>query len=278
MLKRILAVCVLVAVPASALAQSTAPVDVSGTSTTAVAPAPATPAAPPVERRWRGFYVGGFIGGAQGNSDVTTSTVFSQNGYFPSSSIQPIITAGAQTLDTSKTEYGGLAGYNIHIARAVIGGEGDYSSVRLSGNATSGNTYPCCAPTSFVIQQTVETKWLATLRVRGGVTFGRTLVYGTFGMAWTGLNYQAVFTDSAGARENGGLDNVQSSSVWGAGVEYWLLRNLSVKGEYLNADFKPASTTSTNLTQGGTAYPMNVFTHQGTLNLKVYRGGVIIRF
>jgi len=97
-------------------------------------------------------------------------------------------------------------------------------------------------------------------------------------MAWTDLNYQAVFTDTANAHENGGLDNVQSSSVWGAGVEFWCLRNLSVKGEYLSADFTPASTTSTNLTQGGVAYPTNIFTHSDTLRVRVYRGAVIIRF
>jgi outer membrane immunogenic protein len=273
---------VLVSVPVSAQAQSAQPLNLSGLNSPSTTVSPSVPAplpAPSIGRQWRGFYVGGFIGAAQGDSDVATTTVFTTTGYFASSSPPAIIAAGDQTLDTSDTEFGGLAGYNIQIGRAVFGGEGDYSSMRLSGTVTSGDTYPCCAPTAFVIQQSVDTKWLATLRFRGGVTFGRTFVYGTFGMAWTDLNYQAVFTDNfANAHENGGLDNLQSSTVWGAGVEFWLIRNFSVKGEYLNTKFEPATTTSTNLTAGGTAYPNNVFTHSSNLAVQVFRGGVIFRF
>jgi outer membrane immunogenic protein len=276
---RAVAMLALLTVPLSAHAQTAQPVDLNGASKTVSAPAPAPPRVPSVNRQWRGFYVGGFIGGAKGESDLQTTTVFSTTGYFATTSPPAIITAGHQTLDTSTTEYGSLAGYNIQIGRVIISGEGDYSAMNLSGTVTSGDVYPCCAPTAFAIQQSIDTNWFASLRFRAGVTFGRTMVYGTYGMAWTDLNYQAVFTDNfASAHENGGLDNIQSSPVWGAGVEFWCLRHLSVKGEYLNTEFEPASTTSSNLTAGGVAYPSNVFTHSSTLKLQLFRGGVIWRF
>lgn len=272
MLRRTIASWILIGLPITAYAQSVAPVDANTTAT--ISTTRAMPS-PPIARQWRGFYVGGFIGNAQGDSDLATTTVFSTAGYLPSSTVSSINAAGAQTLETSDTEFGGLAGYNLRFGRVIVGGEGDYSSMRLSGTVTSGNS---TVATPFTIQQSIDTKWLATLRLRGGVTFGRTLVYGTFGMAWTDLNYQASFTDTANAHESGGLDNIQSSSVWGAGVEFWCFRNLSVKGEYLSTDFEPASTTSSNLTQGGVSYPMNQFTHSSTLKVRVYRGAVIIRF
>ena len=272
---------VLLSVPMSAHAQSAQPLDLNGASKTVSAPVPA-PAPPrvPVNRQWRGFYVGGFIGGAQGESDLQTSTVFSRTGYFSTSSPPAINTAGHQSLDTSDTEYGGLAGNNIQVGRVIVSGEADYSAMGLSGTVTSGAAYPCCPTTSFSIQQSIDTTWFASVRLRGGFTFGRTMVYGTYGMAWTDLNYEAVFTDNfANAHENGGLDNVQSAPVWGAGVEFWLTRHLTVKGEYLNAEFEPASTTSTNLTApANQPWPTNVFTHSSTLKLQLFRGGVIWRF
>jgi outer membrane immunogenic protein len=278
-LSRAVAMLALLTVPLSAHAQSAQPLDLNGASKTVSAPAPAPPRAPSVNRQWRGFYVGGFIGSAQGESNLQTSTVYSSTGYFATTSPPAIITAGHQTLDTSDTEYGGLAGYNIQVGRVIVGGEGDFSSMGLSGSVTSGDTYPCCPTTSFSIRQSIDTTWFASVRLRGGFTFGRAMVYGTYGMAWTDLNYQAVFTDTyANAHENGGLDNIQSAPVWGAGAEFWLSRHLTVKGEYLNTEFEPASTTSSNLTAGGQAWPMNVFTHSSTLKLQLFRGGVIWRF
>jgi outer membrane immunogenic protein len=273
---------VLVSVPLSASAQSAQPVKkdtapkTPSTSVRAAVPAPT----PSSGHSWQGFYVGGLVGGANGKSDVATTTVFSTTGYFASSSVPAIITAGAGTIKTNKATFGGTAGYNFHVGHVVFGAEGDYSSMSLSGTLSSGDTvYPCCAPTTFAITQSIDTTWLATLRGRAGVTAGRALFYGTYGMAWTDLNYQSVFTDTfAAAHENGGLDNTQSTVIWGGGVEIWVNHHFSVKGEYLRAEFDPASTTSTNLTAGGTPFPSNVFTHSSTLLLQVYRGGVTIRF
>ena len=277
-LTRTLATLILTGLPIGAYAQSAAPVDVTPNTSTPSAPAP--PRAPG-GRSWRGFYVNGFVGAAHGNSDLATSTVFSTTGYFPSSSVQPIITAGAQTLTTNTTEFGGGAGYNLHISRVVVGAEGDYSIMNLSGTVTSGNTYPCCSPASFAIVQTVDTNWLATARVRGGWTAGPALIYGTFGMAWTDFNYQSVFTDTlAAAHENGGNDHRQSSSIWGAGAELRVAGSVSIRGDYMNAGFTPASVTSTNLTAGtpSVAFPSNVFTHSSTLKLQLFRFGVSVGF
>jgi outer membrane immunogenic protein len=274
---------VLVSLPLTAYAQSAQPAkqDTTKTPTASVRAVPAAPA-PSSGPSWSGFYVGGLVGGASGKSDVATTTVFSSTGYFATSSVPAIITAGAGTIKTNELTFGGTAGYNFQVGHVVFGAEGDYSSLQLSGTLSSGDVvYPCCAPTSFNVTQSIDTTWLATVRGRAGVTAGHALFYGTYGMAWTDLNYQAVFTDTfATAHENGGRDGTLSTVVWGGGVEIWCNNHFSVKGEYLNAEFDPASTTSTNLTAftPSIAFPTNVFTHSSTLKLQVYRGGITIRF
>ena len=46
---------------------------------------------------FKGFYLGANVGGANGNSDAQTTTVFSPTGYFAASSVPAIATAGAST-------------------------------------------------------------------------------------------------------------------------------------------------------------------------------------
>src|SRR5215471_1317308 len=160
---------------------------------------------------FKGFYVGANLGGNTGNSDAKTSTVFSPTGYFASSSVPAIATAGAQNLSPSGFIGGGQAGYNFQHNAFVLGFEIDFGSMSLSDSKSATATYPCCAPTAFTITQTVNTDWLFTLRPRVGFTGGPVLIYGTGGLAMTNLNYQALFTDTfATAHENGGVDSTQA--------------------------------------------------------------------
>lgn len=230
---------------------------------------------------FKGFYVGGYLGGSHGDSDAQTTTVFSPTGYFASSSVPAIATAGAQNLSANGFSGGGQVGFNFQHKNFVVGFETDFGSMDLSASKSTTATYPCCAPTNFTVTQTVETSWLFTLRPRIGFVAGPALFYGTGGLAMTDVNYTALFTDTfATAHESGGKDNNQVGWTGGGGVEVKVGAHWSVKGEYLYADFGSLSNTSTNLTAftPPIAFPTNVFTHTADLRAHNYRFGFNFHF
>ena len=198
----------------------------------ATAPAPATPHIP-TPYRWSGVYFGGVLGGAWAKADVATTTVFSPAGYFNPSSVDAVNAEGAQTMKPTSATYGGEAGYDFQAARVVFGGSFDISSMTMNDFVTSGATYPCCAPATFAITQTIETNWLMTARGRVGWLSGpRLLIFGTAGIAWMDLKYTAQFSDNfAAATESVDADDMVHAWVYGGGAEWRLGCHVAVKGE-----------------------------------------------
>ena len=238
-------------------------------------------------QEFQGVYAGVYGGGSKGTSDVHTFTVFSPTGYFASSSVPAIATAGTQQVNPFGFHAGGVAGFNIELSHHFLFGmESDFGAMHMNETVTSGATYPCCAPTAFTINQRVQTDWLFTLRPRIGVTHGHALVYGTGGLAVTKLKYSELFTDTfATAHETGATNKNTRGWTAGGGVEYKLPLgsdlHWSVKGEYLYADFgNGVVVNSNNLTAFSPpiAFPTNVFTHAADLRAHIFRAGVNYRF
>ena len=234
---------------------------------------------------YKGFYVGGNIGGASGDKiGAQTSTIFSPTGYFAASSVPAITTTGNQKLGPSGFAGAGQAGYNIQHLGFVLGFEVDYGAMNMSDKKSGTTTYPCCAPTNFTVTQFAGTSWLFTARPRIGFTGGPLLVYGTGGLAVTNYEYTAVFTDTfATAHESARKESNQNGWTAGVGAEFKTGKHWGWKGEYLRASFGGASTqTSTNLTAFPThaAFPSNVFTHSvGDLGgVNIYRFGFNYHF
>ncbi|HLJ28273.1 MAG TPA: outer membrane beta-barrel protein [Candidatus Angelobacter sp.] len=231
---------------------------------------------------FKGFYVGANAGGAFGSANAQTTTVFSPTGYFATTSPGAIAIAGNQNLSPKGGTFGGQAGLNLQFHRLVAGFELDFGGMKLSQSQSTSGTYPCCAPTGFTVNQSVNTDWLFTLRPRVGFTAGHWLVYGTAGLAVTNLTYKAQFTDTfATANESGQANLTQTGWTAGGGVEYHLKSShWSVKGEYLFANFGSVTTTSTNLTAftPPIAFPQNPFTHTTNLHANVARAGFNYRF
>ncbi len=231
---------------------------------------------------WTGFYVGGNAGGVKGTSDAFTYNVFSPTGYFATTSITAIAATGHQLLSPRGFTGGGTGGYNHQSGHWVLGVEGDFNSMHVKDDATGTALYPCCAPTNFTITQTVNTDWLVTARGRVGVTNGPLLVYGTFGVAMTNLNYKEDFIDTfAKAHESASKSGLVTGWTAGGGAEFTLATRWSMKIEYLFADFGSGpKTTSTNLTAftPPIAFPTNVFTHTADLTAHIFRTGINYRF
>ena len=230
---------------------------------------------------FKGFYVGATVGGASIHSNPSTTTVFSPTGYFSSSSPTAINLIGQQAITANGFTGGVQVGYNFQFSHFVFGLEGDYSSLNLSGSKSGTNFYPCCAPTNFTVNQNVTTSGLFDYRARLGIANGHYLAYVTGGVASATVNYTAVFTDTfATAKENGGYNSTRSGSVFGFGAEDKINPRVSIKGEYLFANFGSVTTTSTNLTAftPPIAFPTNVFTHSANLSASLVRLGVNIHF
>jgi outer membrane immunogenic protein len=182
------------------------------------------PVAVPVYN-WTGFYIGGNVGGAWGNFDPTTSTVFSPVGYFATSSVPAINAAGIQSSKPSGVTGGFEAGYNWKIRNFDLGVEGDLEALSLSNSMSSGAVYPCCAPTAFTVTSNVSTTWLATIRGRLGYAVNNWLFFVTGGAAFTDLRGNFAFSDTfANAAESASFSDTKTGYTVGGGVEagLWL--------------------------------------------------------
>jgi outer membrane immunogenic protein len=131
---------------------------------------------------------------------------------------------------------GGQAGVNWQINQFVLGVEGD-GQVLVGTNNNNNNNFFGFGNNGN------NTRFLGTVRGRGGIAFDRFLVYGTGGVAFgTGptINNFNPFLISAGPFFN----NVNNNNNWrvgyavGGGVEYAFLNNWSVKLEYLYTDLE----------------------------------------
>jgi len=200
------------AVVASALSAVAADLPVRGP---AVAPAPIF-----VASTWTGFYVGGHIGWGNHDGNMTAFTPFNGFAGFPVSGL------------SSDGVIGGVqAGYNYQMGSIVVGLEGDFSVASLS--ARSNLSLPGTWWTS-------SANWFGTLAPRVGVTFGDALLYAKGGFAIADFEY----THLQGGNIIG-ASSTRTGWVIGAGIEYAINRNFSVKAEYNYMDFGNGRTTIT---------------------------------
>ncbi|MBV8851440.1 MAG: porin family protein [Methylobacteriaceae bacterium] len=174
---------------------------------------------------WTGFYIGVNAGGAFRANNNNNNGIFIPGVGF---------VAGNNSNNSARFIGGGQAGVNYQINQFVLGIEGDGQAL-VGNNNNNGNNFFNFGNNGN------NTRFLGTVRGRGGIAFDRFLVYGTGGVAFgTGptINNFNPFLVGAGPFAN----NVNNSNNWrvgyavGAGVEYAFLNNWSVKVEYLYTD------------------------------------------
>jgi opacity protein-like surface antigen len=182
---------------------------------------------------WTGFYVGGFLGMAYGNTDVRFVGTAANTGNNPR-------VLGALG--------GGQIGYNYQTASNwVVGVEGDIGATNLHGSRT------CTTAVDFaaVLNCQNASNWMAPAAARVGYSWGRTLYYVKGGGAWAddSVKVSCIFGPLNGAVVNGftigpcgnqfggatnGFNNSGHRSGWllGYGTEFDLGKNWSAKAEY----------------------------------------------
>jgi outer membrane immunogenic protein len=178
-------------------------------------PAPYAPPAPvyvPPPFSWTGFYLGGNIGGAWANRDVTDtfSGVNFNNGN-----------------NNGVFIGGGQLGFNWQVSNYfVLGFEADFD-----GAANNNNTRTLFIPTG-PIQVTSNNRWITTLAARFGVNNGPWLFYGKGGVGWVGNDDFTVTNLTTGASITASNNNTNSGWLVGVGIEWAFAPNWSAKVEY----------------------------------------------
>jgi high affinity Mn2+ porin len=156
--------------------------------TAADLPAAMSVKAPPIYTSydWTGFYVGGHLGYAWGNSDWAASTT---------AAVTPSISGSIELFqpfdgfkETGSFFEGVQAGYNYMLPnRFVIGAEFDASFpsfLNLDG-ISIGGTSTLFSPLVGAESYSETALWFGTVRARSGYAFGDYLLYATGGFAWT---------------------------------------------------------------------------------------------
>ncbi|WP_029074035.1 outer membrane protein [Kaistia adipata] len=175
------------------------------------------PVAAPVAFNWTGFYVGvhGGIGG--GEFDTTFTEEFDD-----------------YSVDYNDNAFGAFGGaqigYNWQFSpNWVAGVEADIAYSGIESNFD----WNYAGGSSYNISTNVD--WFGTLRGRIGYAWDNLLVYGTGGAAYGDVEVSTNYSDP-----NESYGSSFSDTRWGwtigAGVEYGITQNITLKTEYLYVD------------------------------------------
>jgi outer membrane immunogenic protein len=210
--------CALIGISGAALAADLPP-----------APPPRAPAAyaPPVlpVYNWTGFYIGGNVGAAWTQGNVSDSFGFGSW----SNSQQAVFTGGGQV------------GANYQINWFVAGIEADFDW--LANNHNSSNAV--FAPPVGALQFSANNRWMTTLAARFGVAADNWLFYVKGGGGWVGVSNPTVTDVTTGGSIS--VSNSNSNSGWlaGGGIEWGFAPNWTARLEY---DFLGLSSQSYTVT------------------------------
>lgn len=229
---------------------------------------------------WGGFYVGGNAGYAWGQADMTGT--MQAPAPFLAIDAAAVNTATSPRLKSNGATGGIQAGYNWEDQHAVFGIEADFDAFHLRGNTTSTVAFPSTLPggvafpptTFFTPTASVSTDWLFTGRGRLGWANDHWLIYATGGVAVTNVKVNQSIALLAPFTFNESISSTRVGWTVGAGFEYAVDRNWSVKAEYLYLDFGTISGAAT-LTP---AFAGLTFSNTTRLTANLGRIGVNYRF
>jgi outer membrane immunogenic protein len=218
-------------------------------ATAADLPAFKSPISP--EFSWTGFYIGGNGGGAWSSANVS-QTLTAPAPFLPEDTAA--VSAGSSS---AFHPGGGLAGaqigYNQQWGQFVGGGEIDFDYLGLGASRTVNAPFPSTLPggaagpptVNFLTTTSVSTNWLFTFRPRVGWAVNNWLFYATGGLALGRENFNQTVSLVSPFVETTSMGSTRVGWTAGAGVEYAITKNWSIKGEYLHVDLGSFNTVAT---------------------------------
>lgn len=178
-------------------------------------PPPPPPVAVPVvvPFSWSGIYIGGNIGGAWSQLQVTDALhgVNFGNG------------------NNGSFIGGGQVGANYQMGNLVLGVEGTFDGVANNNNSMAGVVIPNVG----TVRVNDRDRWIATAAARFGIAFDRILAYGKAGGGWVGTDNFSVTNVTTGTTI-AATNNTTTQGGWlvGGGLEWAFTDSLSAKVEY----------------------------------------------
>lgn len=148
--------------------------------------APAAQAAQP------GFYVGGFYGQSDKDSNIQDYQVYAATRIFPSPVVQLTVESMTDSLDTKDSAFGFMAGYRFNTHFAVEGGYMDLGSVSYRANIRGNITG---VPTDATLNFDSETAGLTVSALGIWPLSYRWEVYGRAGAMFSSNDFSIYYND-----------------------------------------------------------------------------------
>lgn len=205
---------------------------------------------------WSGAYAGLVVGAGIGHSSLNNAIDCSFAGFLCDPTHYPengaLLSATASGSKTDAAFTGGIVGgYNWRLDRAIYGIEADVSYLHLrltrGGNASSlnpglnnGGAPP--VPVVATVGTTAGMDWLATFRGRAGyLVRPDLLVFATGGLALTNQSASYSYVDNwifnGGAAGSSRTSQLAAGYAAGAGIDWIVSGNWTLRAEYLHAGF-----------------------------------------
>jgi len=235
----------------------------------------AVKAPPPVAEvfNWSGVYIGGFVGGAFSDRNATSTDPLSTTGFLYNGPL-------TNSYGLSGITAGGTIGYNYQPMGAnwLIGIEGEGGYIHLSRTIQDVNAIV----DHFAFPDSLDTTRIGNgygvVAGRLGFAADRMLFYGKAGVAFVNHSYSFADNCITGGCGGGILNlahsNMQVTWAAGAGFEYAVTNNWSVKGEYLYLATNQSFNTALGVSNFGDIYS-NAHTDPGVHTVKA---GINYRF
>jgi outer membrane immunogenic protein len=231
---------------------------------------------------WSGFYIGGFVGGAFADGNATATDPQTAAG----------VTYNGGTLVNSyglNSSFigGGTIGYNWQAPGSyfVFGLEGEAGYLHLHRSQQDINAVNVGIPLPDSVNSTRIGDAYGVIAGRIGFASHRALFYAKGGVAFIGSSSSFSDLCNTGACGGGllflGRSDTQTTYAVGAGVEYALTNNWSIKGEYLYLGTQRTYTQSGPLLSGtgGVTYTNTVSdpgVHTAKLGINYRFGGPVV--
>lgn len=229
---------------------------------------------------WRGAYIGAYAGAAWTDSTFATelsgewSNALNPLNLVDRDALLPLLNNG---LANTSAIGGAAVGYNWQMDRFLLGVEADFSA--LDGKSSTTSSVTGISP--YRVEASAEVEWLATLRGRLGIAFGRSLVYGTAGLALSELQFnQSIVQLNFPYVETGASSSTKAGWVLGAGLEHALGDEWSLRLQYLHVGLGSEDSGSTGLCPPPSVAICAVYTgsHKADFELDSVTAGISYSF
>ena len=187
--------------------------------------------------------IGGNVGGHWGSDSITTAS--NPVGFPPPTNVD---TLSPVTLKPQGAMGGFQIGYNWQMNNLVFGLEGDANW--LGGTASRHLVYPGLSPVAGTfMDNSASGRFLGTIRPRAGLTVDHVLLYVTGGVAFGSVKTTDSFCSAGCAPLVGNFTSVSGAATktgWtaGAGAEWAITNDWSIKAEYLYVDLGSFDTSN----------------------------------